>query len=55
MALAPGETQTVRLTVPVKDLAYYDKGWIAEPIEYDAIAARHAEDDGLRARFRVIG
>ena len=55
VALAPGETQTVRLTVPVKDLAYYDKGWIVEPIEYEAIAARHAEDDGLRARFRVIG
>jgi beta-glucosidase len=53
--LAPGESRTIRLTLPVSDLAYYDKGWIVEPIEYEAIAARDAEDEGRRARFRVVG
>jgi beta-glucosidase len=55
VALAPGETRTVRLTVAARDLAYYDRGWIVEPLEYEAIAARHAEDEGLRVRFRVVG
>ena len=56
VSLAPGETKTVALTVPAADLAYYDeaRGWTAEPVEYEAIVARHAEDDsGPRARFRV--
>lgn len=56
VSLAPGESRTVALSVPVADLAYYDpaRGWTVEPIEYEAIIARHAEDaPGLRARFRV--
>lgn len=52
--LAPGETKRVKLTVPIAELAYYAKsGWVIEPIEYEAIAARHAEDEGLVARFSV--
>ncbi len=55
VTLAPGATQAVTLTVPVAALADYDeaRGWVVEPIEYDAIIARHAEDAGLAARFRV--
>jgi beta-glucosidase len=56
LALAPGETKTVRLAVPVADLAYYDKtaGWVVEPIEYEVIVGRHAADpDALRARVTV--
>jgi beta-glucosidase len=58
VALAPGETRTVRLCVPASDLAYFDAAtsdWIVEPIAYSAIVGRHAADpDALRARFRVI-
>jgi beta-glucosidase len=50
-----GKAQTVTLSVPVSDLAYYDEssGWVVEPLEYEAIVAQHAEDAGLSARFRV--
>ena len=58
VALSPGETRTVRLSVPAADLAYFDaatSGWVVEPINYAAIVGRHAADpDALRARFRVI-
>ena len=58
VALAPGETRTVRLSVPATDLAYFDaatSGWVVEPITYAAIVGRHAADpEALRARFRVI-
>lgn len=57
VSLAPGETRTVTLHVPVADLAFYDaaRGWVVESIEYDALIARHAHDpSGLRVRFRVI-
>jgi hypothetical protein len=40
----------------VADLAWYDqgRGWVVESIEYEVIAARHAEDAAaLRSRFRV--
>jgi beta-glucosidase len=57
LALTPGETRTVRMSVPAADLAYFDaatSGWVVEPIAYSAIVARHAADpDALRARFRV--
>ena len=38
------------------DLAYYDpaRDWTVEPLEYEAVVARHAEDSsGPRAHFRV--
>lgn len=57
VSVAPGETQTVTLALPVADLAYYDDtshGWVVERIEYEAIIARHAEDEaGLRTRFWI--
>ncbi len=58
VTVPPGETRTARIEVPVADLAYYDpdKGWTIEPIEYEAIVARHAEDpQPLRARFSFSG
>jgi beta-glucosidase len=58
VALSPGETRTVRLSVPAADLAYFDAAtsrWVVEPIAYVAIVGRHAADpDALRARFHVI-
>ena len=57
VALGPGETRAVRLSVPVADLAYYDEatsGWIVEPIAYTAVVGRHALDpNALRTAFRV--
>jgi beta-glucosidase len=57
LSLAPGETRTVRLAVPVADLAFWDEardGWSVEPTDYRAIVARHAEDPAaLHAEFRV--
>src|SRR6266516_3232932 len=58
VALAPGETRTVRLAVPFSDLAYYDGtgGWSVEPIAYEVIIGRHALDSqARRARFTVMG
>ncbi len=58
VALGPGETRSVRLSVPAADLAYFDaasSGWVVEPISYTAIVGRHAlNPDALRAEFRVI-
>jgi beta-glucosidase len=56
VALQPGETRSVRLVVPVAELAWYDSGsgWVVEAIEYEVIVGRHAADEAaLRARFRV--
>jgi beta-glucosidase len=56
ITVAPGETRTVSLSVPVSELAYYDEpnGWVVEPLEYEALIAHHAEDrSALSARFRV--
>ena len=58
VALASGETRTVRLSVPASDLAFFDAAtseWVVEPIHYAAIVGRHAADpDALRASFRVM-
>ncbi|HEY6360981.1 MAG TPA: glycoside hydrolase family 3 C-terminal domain-containing protein [Vicinamibacterales bacterium] len=56
VALAPGETRTVRLAVPAASLAYYDEknGWIVEPGDYEVIVGRHSlDDEALRARFAI--
>jgi beta-glucosidase len=56
VALKPGETKTVRVDIPVKDLAYYDEqlGWTVEPINYTLIVGQHSLDDGaLQAEFKV--
>ncbi len=54
--LQPGETKTVRLKVPVAELAWYDErsGWVVEETEYMAIVAQNAhDDDPLTTRFHV--
>ena len=56
VALAPGETRTVRLAVPAASLAYYDEknGWIVESGDYEVIVGRHSlDDEALRARFAI--
>ncbi len=56
VSLDPGETRQVKLSMPVADLAYRDeaRGWVVETIAYEAIIARHAEDNAaLSAAFRV--
>jgi len=55
VSLQPGETRRIALSVPVADLAYFDPGhdWVVESSDYEATVARHAEDPGLTARFRV--
>jgi len=55
VSLAPGETKTVTLAVPVADLAYYDErtGWVVESIDVEATIASDAEAPGLTARFHV--
>jgi len=42
-----GETATARLSVAVRDLAYFDpqaRAWIAEAGEYEIVIAANAED-----------
>ena len=57
VALAPGETKTVPLSVAVKDLAWYDveaKGWKIEPMTYGVLVGPSSRDrDLLKATFRV--
>ncbi len=56
--LAPGETRTVRLAVPVADLAWFDegRGWVIEAADCEALVAHHAHDGTpLSARFRITG
>jgi len=56
VGLKPGETKTVQVNIPVKDLAYYDEqsGWTAEPTSYTLIVGQHSLDDrALRAEFKI--
>jgi beta-glucosidase len=56
ISLQPGESQVVRLALPVARLAYYDPlhGWTVERTAYTLIAGRHASDDeALRVAFSV--
>jgi beta-glucosidase len=56
IGLKPGETKTVRIDIPVKDLAYYDEqsGWTVEPTRYTLIVGQHSLDDqALQAEFTV--
>ena len=55
--LQPGETKTVQLDIPVKDLAYYDEqsGWTVEPTRYTLIVGQHSLDDqALRTELKII-
>jgi beta-glucosidase len=56
VGLQAGETKTVQVAIPVKDLAYYDEqaGWMVEPTSYTLIVGQHSLDDrALRAEFKV--
>jgi beta-glucosidase len=59
VALQPGETRALQLTVPISSLAYYDEahaGFLVEPLEYELFVGAHSLDqDALRARFTVAG
>jgi len=56
VGLKPGETKTVQVNIPVKDLAYYDEqaGWTVEPTNYVLIVGQHSLDTRvLRAEFKI--
>src|SRR6185295_5884380 len=56
VGLKPGETKTVQVDIPVKDLAYYDErsGWTVEPTSYTLIVGQHSLDDrALRTEFKI--
>jgi hypothetical protein len=55
--VAAGETKTVRLGVPIVDLAYWDvtAGWVVEAIEYEVSVGRHTLDgEALRGVVKVM-
>ena len=56
--LEPGETQTVRIPVPARSLAYYavrSRGWVVEPIVYKVfVGPSSAPADLQEAQFRVV-
>jgi beta-glucosidase len=56
VGLKPGKTKTVKVDIPVKDLAYYDEqsGWTVESTGYTLIVGQHSLDDrALRAEFKI--
>jgi beta-glucosidase len=56
VGLKPGETKTVQVDIPVKDLAYYDEqsGWTVEPTNYTLIVGQHSLDErALRTEFKI--
>jgi beta-glucosidase len=57
IALQPGETKTVQLSVPIPRLAYYDEtraDFVVEPLEYELLVGAHSLDQhALKARFMV--
>jgi beta-glucosidase len=57
--LAPGQTKTVTLAVPAKDLAYYDmagKKWTLEGVEHEVQVGPSADPRGLLKKpFTVKG
>ena len=58
VALEPGATQTITLSLNARDLAYFDAGaskWVVEASEYEVKVGPCAEDGVLLVeRFRVI-
>ena len=48
VALEPGEEGEVRIDIPRSRLAHWDAGWVVPPGTWTLVAARHAEDPGLR-------
>jgi beta-glucosidase len=57
IALQPGETRTVQLSLPISRLAYYDEAqeeFVVEPLEYQLFVGAHSLDPhALTARFVV--
>jgi beta-glucosidase len=56
VGLEPGETKTVQVDIPAKDLGYYDEqsGWTLEPTSYTLIVGQHSLDEkALRAEFKI--
>jgi beta-glucosidase len=59
IALQPGETRSVQLSVPISRLAYYDEtqaDFVVELLEYEVFVGAHSLDPhALKARFVVHG
>jgi beta-glucosidase len=57
IALQPGETKTLQLSVPIPRLAYYDEAradFVVEPLEYELFVGAHSLDPlALKVRFMV--
>ncbi|MEN9935768.1 MAG: hypothetical protein RLZZ387_2347 [Chloroflexota bacterium] len=56
VALAPGETKTVTLTLGGRDLAYYDTAraaWLAEPGAFEVLVGASSADIRARASFEL--
>jgi beta-glucosidase len=56
VSLKSGETKTIQVDIPAKDLAYYDEqsGWTVEPTGYRLIVGQHSLDDqALQAEFKI--
>jgi beta-glucosidase len=56
VALEPGETKTVSLSLHIKDLAYYDMGakdWIIEDVAHDLFVGPNARDLPLKTSVLV--
>ena len=57
VALQPGETRAVQLSVPVSRLAYFDEAraaFVVEPLEYEVFVGTHSLDpQALKTRFVV--
>lgn len=54
--LAPGETASVTMALPVAELAYYDpaqSAWVVEPGRYRILAGSSSRDAHLRAEITV--
>ncbi|HZU86040.1 MAG TPA: glycoside hydrolase family 3 C-terminal domain-containing protein, partial [Anaerolineaceae bacterium] len=56
--LQPGETKTVELHVPARELAYYDPeqhAWVVDPGRYHAWVGTSAQDEGLvECEFNIV-
>jgi beta-glucosidase len=56
VGLKPGETKTIQVDIPVKNLEYYDEqsGWTVERTSYTLIIGQHSLDDrALQAEFKI--
>lgn len=56
VAVMPGETLTAEITLPVRDLAYYDvdaAGWVVEALDYEVHVGTSSRDLPLSATLTV--